>query len=118
MQVGIVEKPFTITVQFDKQAAGGKGTAPITLQGELTRPELSFRADFDKKQSSRLFDGGLLQGGEIKSEFTMSIRGRFDVFNRRTIVREGVGEWSLTLDGQGGTCRFSYGATRHEGSSG
>ncbi len=113
--ISIVEKPtFTITIRFPPAAVGGKrAPVAIVLRGTLTKPDLTFSAHWDETDT-----GSFLWDSTFSGRLELNMRGRFDSFNRRTIIREGVGDWTLTLDNQGGTCRYSYGATRQDGSSG
>ena len=95
--------PFKLTINLPQ--------GQLVLPGELQEPDYTFRARFEDKSQAQLLPGAKASGINAYLE----LRGRFDVFDNRTIIREGVGESSFKLDGEGGTCRFSYGATRLDG---
>lgn len=102
MKVGITEKPFTMVLQSAQDTA--------TLTGALQDRDLTFRASGEQNGETTLLPN---QVGTTKTHFRIELEGRFDLFEDRTIIREGRGEVEVRFDNQPNPpCTFTYSAKR------
>jgi hypothetical protein len=101
MRWSIDEGGFSVTIHL--------GAAAVPLRGTLDAADLRFRVYADGQTAAVLLGKDSLLGIDL----SITVKGRFDAFGGRTIVREGTGELVVAgINGQTVTCPFTYGATR------